>query len=148
MTIAPIVSPAVAVCVSAPPAETHELWMYACTSFGEVARADHVAREGERRSRGRRRPSRRETAAESEATIALIAEVDVAVIETAPTLVTLLVSMYAFVCVKTLLNATAPAPLTAPLKPALPAREIEAAAVIASIVESETSKLDPFHVRM
>src|ERR1044071_5557193 len=68
-------------------------------------------------------------AADSAATIALIADVALAVIETASWLVTLLVSMYAFVCVKTLLKATAPAPLTAPLKPALNATDRDAAAV-------------------
>src|SRR3954467_11676290 len=90
------------------------------------------------------------TAADSDATTALIADALVALSETAPKVVTLLASMYALVWLKTLLNATAPAPLTAPLNPALKATDREAAAAIASIVESETSALfvAVFPVRM
>ena len=82
-------------------------------------------------------------AAENAATVAVIAEVLVAVIETAPALVTVPPLMYAFASVATWLIAAAPAPLTAiPAVPEKPAAN-DAANATASIVASDTSNL-PF----
>src|SRR3954468_20803369 len=88
------------------------------------------------------------TAAESAAIVAVIAEVPRAwIARPPPTIWRLLESTNAFVRARTVLKATAPAPLTATPVLAIPT-ETDAAAATASIVERATSKDVPFHVRM